>query len=169
MSEIVTNNVPEVETAEAAAPATDAQTAFNIEALDRLDLADPEVVRSVAEQVVTKSREGYERTKDAMEDTVEMFEQSIDKAGQGAAAINRKFIDIAQANLNSSFNLAKELAGAKNVTEIMEYQAEFARRQFEEITAQAEEIRNISTQAAADSTEPFKAHVTRSIQSLKVN
>lgn len=169
MSEFVTESAPEVETAEAAAPATDAQTAFNANILEGLDLAAPEAMRAAAEKFVTQGREAYENTKDAMEDTVEMFEQSIDKAGQGAAAINRKFIDIAQTNLNSSFDLVKALAGAKNVTEIMEYQTAFARKQFEAITAQAEEIRNISTQAATDSAEPFKAHVTRSIKSLKVN
>ena len=169
MSEFVTNSAPEVETAEAAAPATDAKTAFKAEKLEGLDLAVPEAVRSAAEKMVTQSRETYEQSKDAMEDTVEMFEQSIDKAGQGAAAINRKLIDIAQANLNSGFDLAKSLAGAKNVTEIMECQTVFARKQFEALTAQAEEIRNISTQAATDSAEPFKAHVTRSIQNLKVN
>lgn len=169
MSEFVTNSAPDVETAEAAAPANDAKLAFNTEILERLDMAVPEAVRSVAEQVVTNSREAYERTKDSMEDTVEMFEQSLDKAGQGAAAVNRKFIDIAQANLNSGFNLAKDLAGAKNVTEVMECQAAFVRSQFEAVTAQAEEIRSISTQAATDSAEPFKAHVARSIKSLKVN
>lgn len=169
MSELVTNTAPEVETAEAAAPAIDAKSPFNAKKLEGLDLAVPEAMRSVAEKMVTQSREAYENTKDAMEDTVEMFEQSIDKAGQGAAAINRTFIDIAQANLNSGFDLVKALAGAKNVTEIMEYQTAFARKQFEAITAQSEEIRNISTQAATNTAEPFKAHVTRSIRSLKVN
>jgi hypothetical protein len=33
---------------------------------------------------------------------------------QGAVALNRKIIDIAQRNINSSFDLAKSLAGAKN-------------------------------------------------------
>ena len=169
MSEIVTDSAPEVETAKAATSASDANAPFSAQTLEGLDLAIPETMRSVAEQMVTQSREAYENTKDAMEDTVEMFEQSIDKAGQGAAAINRKFIDIAQSNLNSGFDLVKALAGAKNVTEIMEHHTAFARRQLEAVTDQAEEIRSISTQAATDAAEPFKAHVTRSIQSLKVN
>ena len=36
---------------------------------------------------------------------------------QGAVALNRKIIDIAQRNINSSFDLAKSLAGAKNLAE----------------------------------------------------
>ena len=112
MSDHVTNAAPEAATAEAVAATTEAYAAVGkeaVEALEGIDLAVPEALRSAAEKAVTQSREAYERTKDAMEDTVEMLEQSIDKAGHGAAAINRKVIDLTQANLNSSFDLAKDL------------------------------------------------------------
>lgn len=169
MSETANISAPEVEQAETATPVTDAPAAFGADLAEGFDVAVPEAVRAVAEQVVNQSREAYERSKGAMEDTVEMLEQSIDKAGQGVAAINRKVIDITQTNLNSGFDLAKELAGAKNLAEVMEFQAAYARKQFETFSSQAEEIRNISTQIATDTTDPFKAHVTRSIESLKVN
>lgn len=158
--------------ADAVAAASEAYTAAGNEAMKAIkgmDLAVPEAIRSAAEKVVTQSRDAYDRSKDAVEDTVEMFEQSIDKAGQGAATINRKVIDIAQANLNSSFDLAKNLAGSKNVAELVEHQTAFARKQFETLSAQAEEIRSLSTQVATDSVEPLKAHVERSVKTLKVN
>ena len=75
------------------------------------------------------------------------------RPGQGAAAINRKVIDIAQTNLNTSFDLAKDIAGAKNVAEIMELQSAFVRKHFETIAAQAEEIRELSTQVASKTTD----------------
>lgn len=167
-----TTNAAENVAADAVTAATDAYAAAGNEALktfEGLDLAVPEALRSAAEKVVTQSREAYDRTKDAVEDTVEMFEQSIDKAGQGAATINRKVIDITQTNLNSSFDLAKNLAGSKNVAELVEHQTAYARKQFETLSAQAEEIRSLSTQVATDSAEPLKAHVERSIKTLKVN
>jgi hypothetical protein len=49
----------------------------------------------------------------------------FDAANQGAVALNRKFIDIAQRNINSSFDLAKSLAGAKNLAEAMELQSTY--------------------------------------------
>jgi phasin len=112
---------------------------------------------------VTQSREAYENAKEALEDAVEVLEQSIDQAGQGTAALNRKVIDIAQTNLNTGFDLAKDLAGAKNLAEIMELQASFARKQFEAFTTQAEELRTLSTKIATDTTNPLKDHVSRSI------
>lgn len=130
---------------------------------DGVDMAVPEAVRAMAEKSVTQSREAYENAKEAMEEAVEVLEQSIDKAGQGTAAFNRKVIDITQSNLNSGFDLAKDLAGAKNLAEIMELQSSYARKQFEALTAQAEEIRTLTTKIATDTTTPIKDHVSRSI------
>ena len=83
----------------------------------------PESVRALAEKTVDQSREAYDRSTDAFEASVTTFEQSFDAAGQGAAAFNRKFIDIARRNLATGFDLAKSLAGAKNLSDIAEVQA----------------------------------------------
>jgi hypothetical protein len=50
-------------------------------------------------------------------------ERSFHAVNQGTVAFNRKLIEIAQRNINSSFDLAKSLAGAKNFAEVMELQA----------------------------------------------
>ena len=167
MSDLNGNGVQEAkETVEAAAePLKAVETGAN-EAFAGIDVAVPEAVRTVAEKTVKQSRDAYESAKDAMEEAVEVLEKSIDQAGQGAAAINRKVIDIAQTNLNTSFDLAKDIAGAKNVAEIMELQSAFVRKHFETLAAQAEEIRDLSTQIASNTTDPLKEHVTRSIDKV---
>jgi phasin len=101
-------------------------------------------------------RETYERVKDALEAVFESWERSFDAANQGAVALNRKVIDIAQRNINSSFDLAKSLAGAKNLAEAMELQSTYWRKQLDTLTAQAEEVRTLSTRVAADAAEPMK-------------
>jgi hypothetical protein len=68
------------------------------------------------------------------------LERSFGAAGQGAAAFNRKIVDIARRNVDASFDLATSLAGAKNLAEIVELQAAFWRKQFGVMTAQAEEV-----------------------------
>jgi phasin len=133
------------------------------EMFEGVDMAVPEAVRAMAEKTVAQSRDAYENAKGSMEDAVEVLEKSIDQAGQGAAAINRKVIDNTQANLNTGFDLAKDLASAKNIAEIMELQSSFVRKQFEVLSAQAEEIRTLSTKVATDTTDPVKDHVSRSI------
>ena len=127
-----------------------------------LNAAIPESVRALAEKTVDQTREAYDRSTDAFEASVTTFEQSFDAAGQGAAAFNRKIIDIARRNLDASFDLAKSLAGAKSLTDMVELQTAFWRKQFGTLTAQAEEVRELSTKVTADATEALKAHMARS-------
>jgi phasin len=126
-----------------------------------LNTAIPEAVRALAEKNVVQSREAYDRSRDAFEASVATFEESFDAAGQGAAAFNRKIIDIAQRNVSSIFDLAKTLASAKNLAEIVELQAAYWQKQFSALTAQAEEVHALSTKVTADTAEPIKAHATR--------
>lgn len=133
----------------------------------KLDATVPESVRALAEKTVNQSREAYERGKDALEEAVDALERSFDAAGQGATAFNRKLIDLAQRNLNSAFDLAKSLAGAKNVAEIVELQSAFIRRQFDVFASQANEIRALSTKIAADTAEPIKSQVARSFEQIR--
>ena len=83
----------------------------------------------MAEKTVAQTREVYDRSKDALDASVATFEKTFDAAGQGAAAFNRKIIDISQRNVNSVFDLAKSLAGAKNLADIVELQAAYWRKQ----------------------------------------
>jgi len=164
MSDFATNAAAEVEKATEAAEETFKSVEANMAKMfEGIDMAVPEAVRSMAEQTVNQSREAYEKAKDAMEDAVGVMEKSIDQAGQGAVAWNRKVIDLAQTNLNTGFDYAKDLAGAKNVAELMELQTTFARKQFEALAAQAEEVRTLATKIATDTTTPIKDHVSRSI------
>ena len=74
----------------------------------------------------------------------------------GAVAFNRKIIDIAQRNVNSGFDLAKSLAGAKNLSEMVELQAAYWQKLLGALKSQAEEVRALSTKMAAAAGEPLK-------------
>jgi phasin len=126
----------------------------------------PEAMRVLAEKNIAQTREIYERSKNALETALESWERSFDAAGQGAVALNRKVIDIAQRNINSSFELARSLAGAKDLAEAMELHGAFWRKQLSALTAQAEEVRALSTKVTADASEPIKAQMTRGLDEL---
>jgi phasin len=126
-----------------------------------LDTAVPEGVRALAEKTVEQTREAYDRSKDAFDVSLTTFERSFDAAGQGAAAFNRKIVDIAQRNVDASFDLAKSLAAAKNLADMVELQAAFWRKQFGVLTEQAQEVRALSTKVTADAAEPIKSQMAR--------
>jgi hypothetical protein len=85
----------------------------------------------------------------AREAAVDTMEKSFDATGQGVL-----------------LDLAKSLAGAKTLTDIVELQAAYWRKQFGALTAQAEEVRALSTKVTADAGEPLKAHVKRGVDEL---
>jgi hypothetical protein len=115
-----------------------------------LDTAFPEAARAAAEKTVAQTREAHDRSQEALEAGLDAMEKSFDAVGQGAVALNRKIIDIARRNLNSSFDLAKSLAGAKNLAQVVELQGAYWRKQFGTLAAQAEQVRALSTKVAAE-------------------
>ena len=131
------------------------------------DAAVPESVRAMAERAVDQSREVYDRSKVALDASVATLERTFDAAGQGAVAFNRKIIEIAQRNVNSGFDLAKSLAGAKNLAEMVELQAVYWQKLLGTLTSQAEEVRALVTKVAATAGEPLKAQVQRGVDELR--
>jgi phasin len=131
------------------------------------DTVFPHVARELTEKTLSQTREAYERSKDALEAALETIERSYDAMGQGAAALNRKIIEIAQRNLNSGFDLARSLATAKTLSEMVELRAAYWRRQFSALVAQAEEVRALSAKVAHEMSEPMKTHMKRSVDELR--
>ena len=131
-----------------------------------LDAAFSEAVRELAEKSVDQTREAFDRAKDSLEAAVDTMARSFDALGQGAAALNRKVIEIAQENVSSGFDLAKSLATARTLAEMVELPATYWRKQLNALSAQAEEVRTLSTKVAADMVAPINAHLTRSIEQL---
>jgi phasin len=132
-----------------------------------LDTAVPEAARELAEKTVAQTREAYERSKDALEASLQTVDRSYDALSQGAAALNRKIIEIAQRNINSGFDLAKSLATAKTLAEIVELRATYWRKQFTVLAEQAEEVRALYAKVADEMTGPIKEHVTRALDELR--
>ena len=71
----------------------------------------PNTFRVLAERNVAHTRELYEGSKNTLQAVLE--------------SLNRRFIDLAERNMNTSFDLAMGLAGARNLAEVMELQATY--------------------------------------------
>ena len=69
--------------------------------------------------------------------------------------------------MNSVFDLAKSLAGARNLSDIVQVQAAYWQKQVSVLTAQAEEVSALSTKVAADATDPIKAYMTNGMEELR--
>ena len=125
------------------------------------DAQVPATLRDLAETNVAQTRELYERSKDTLQAVLTSWQKSFGAANQGAVSLNLKLMDIAERNISNGFDLATGLAGARNLTEVMELQSAYWRKQLSRLQTQAEEVRALSTRITANVTEPIKSGVTR--------
>jgi hypothetical protein len=116
----------------------------------------PDSLRALAERNLEQMRKRCEHSVNAFETALEGWEDSLDAAGQGAVALNRKIRDIAERNISTGFDLASRLAGATSVAEAMEVQADYWRRQLGELSMQAEEVRVLLQKVTSRVVEPIR-------------
>jgi hypothetical protein len=92
---------------------------------------------------------------------VDTLEKSLKAAMPAAAALNRKLVDIAQTNMNSGMELARDLAGARTPLEAMRLQMNYWHDNMGLFEAQAQELRAVSAEFMAKTAEPIRAHMRR--------
>jgi hypothetical protein len=97
----------------------------------------------------------------ALNGAVETLGKSLKAAMPAAAAVNRKLVDIAQANMNSGMELARDLAGARTPMEAMRLQMAYWHDNIGLFEAQAQELRAVSAEFMAKTSEPIRAHMRR--------
>lgn len=144
---------------------------FAIEPLSMLGterVAMPEAVRSIAEKTLTQSRAAYEAAKDAVDDATDALETSIDQAGKNAKNFNLKLIDMAQENVEASFEFMRDLACAKDVTEAVAAQTTYVRRQIGAVSTHAKQISELTAKLAENASKPLKDQMSKSLTKFNI-
>jgi hypothetical protein len=96
-----------------------------------------------------------------VESAVDTFEKSLKAAMPVARKVNSKLVDIAQANMNSGLELARDLAGAKSPMEMMRLGMNYWHEHMGVFEAQAQELRTLSAEFVTTASEPIRAHIRR--------
>jgi hypothetical protein len=121
----------------------------------------PEPMKTPAPEPRPVSRALVTTPKTDGDDAAETMQQSLSAAQKGASAVNAKLIDIAQETMNSGLEHARDLAGATNPMQIFKLQMSYWHETMESFTAQAQELRTLSSELVANSSEPIRAHLRR--------
>jgi hypothetical protein len=119
----------------------------------------PATLRGLAERNVSQTRAIYERSKDAVQSVWLSWNRSFGAANQGAVALNLKIMDMTERNISTGFDLAMNLAGAKNVAEAVEMQSAYWRKQLGQLQAQAEQVEALLSRLNVNVTEPIEAQM----------
>lgn len=108
-----------------------------------IDFEIPASVREIASKSVEQARDAYNRFVDATRQAQDIASRSAEVFTTGAREINERALQYAEANVQASFEVANRLVKAKDIKEALDIQSQFARRQFETYTQQAQELSRI--------------------------
>jgi phasin len=152
---------PVHETKHAAVQTASAQTASTLVVVDA-SLSDlHEYVRKSAEENLEKTRAAYERFKTSAEEATAQLETSYSAASAGINALQAKSFEALRQNAAASFELVKALMGVKTLSEALQLQHDHARKQFEAVSGQVQDISALAQKVAAEAAEPLKSSLTK--------
>jgi phasin len=97
----------------------------------------------------------------AAEQSMHGVRQSVSVAVENIRDFNVKIINKAQANIEASFDFARQLAAAKQPSDIVELWTGHAQKQFEMLNEQIKELTSLGQKMAGESAEPLARSVNK--------
>ena len=123
--------------------------------------------RAFAEKGVEQSKEAYARLKDGAESAQKTLEVTFETARAAGTELSLKSIAALRVNAEAGFSHLEALVGARSLSEVIELQTSFLRKQVETAVEQAKDLQATSSKAATDVSKPFKDAFEKSIKELK--
>ena len=110
----------------------------------------PQQLRELAEKNVEQARNSYTQFLDAMAKAAGMWSAAIPQteATSGFKAVQERATRFAKQNADACFNMATELAAAKDIQDIMGIQSRYAQVQMQAYSTQAQELGRLMMAAA---------------------
>ena len=115
---------------------------------DKAPFEIPDAVRDMAERSVEQARQAYSQFLDVAARAQDMVTRSSGALTQSAIDIQTKAMRYAQQNIEANFELASDLARARDMREYFEIQTRHAQRQMQRYTEQAQELGRMMSDAA---------------------
>jgi phasin len=114
------------------------------------DTAVPDTVRQMAESTLAQAKQAVDKY---MQEATRLYgaaEASAEAAQAGARSISQTVLGAAEANIDATFDFARQLVRAKDPQEIVALQQKFLQQQIERMSSQVQEIGGVAKQTATD-------------------
>jgi len=117
----------------------------------------PSSLVDLFEKSVARAKDAHEKVTSVMEHSTEAFEEAYTCASRGQAEYRSKIMEIARANANLAFDMAREMLEAKSPAELFESAIAHQRRQFDTAAAQMKELSALTQKVVSETTEPIRS------------
>lgn len=108
----------------------------------------PDGVRQMAESNVDQARKCYSQFMDMMRQVQDLMTRSSGAMADAATDIQAKAMRYAEQNMEAGFQLAADLARAKDMKDYFDIQSRHAQRQMQTYAQQAQELGRLMAEAA---------------------
>ena len=110
----------------------------------------PQQLRELAEKNVEQARNSYSQFLEAMQKATGMWSSAVPQSEltSGFKTVQEKATRFAKQNADACFNMANELAAAKDIQDIFGIQSRYAQIQMQALATQAQELSRLMMQSA---------------------
>ncbi len=115
----------------------------------------PEAIRDVATNWINQGKEYFEKAIKATEEMSGAFESAISNATKGAVDCGAKVTDATRTNTIAAFDIANGLMAARSLPEVIEISTTGARKQFDAIAAQNQELWTLTQHLMTETVKPI--------------
>jgi phasin len=120
--------------------------------------------RKFTDKSAAIASETLEKGKAAAEQATRAVQQSYSVTVDNIRDFNVKIIDMAQANAEAVFEFARQLATAKQPSDMVELWTAHAKKQFETLTEQTKELSALGQKIAGESAEPITRGINQAFK-----
>jgi phasin len=113
-------------------------------------MTEPKITMEIPPQVREFAGKSVDQAERAISSFMESASKSVAMAPGPMTDVARQTLAITEANLKSSFEYARKLMQAKDISEVMQLQSDFLRNQFGVATEQFKKMTGGATSAAKD-------------------
>jgi hypothetical protein len=109
----------------------------------------PQQLRDLTEKNVEQARAAYGQFMDAMTQAMSMWTKAMpaNEMSSGFEALQRKAVKFAKQNAEAGFQLANDLANAKEIQSVLALQSRYAQSQMQNYALQAQELGRLMAEA----------------------
>ena len=141
------------------------EDAANFAAFDAAAATDQ--FRVIAEKGLEQSSQAYAKLKDNTETAQKAIEESFETAKAAGNDWSLKAIAAMRANADAGFNHLEALTGVTTLSNLVELQTAFARKQTEVAADQLKDMQAATTKAVEDVFKPVKDAFSKSMNDIK--
>lgn len=140
---------------------------FDMAKMDFSGMDVPVAMREFVENGIAQSKQNYDKVKTLAEEATATMEKTFETSAKNSADINKLILGNAKTNLNAALDHAEKLLGVKTFAEAIELQAEFARAQYDAMTAQSKALQTKLTKVTEASVKPVAEKITAVVDDMK--